>query len=140
MFIYDINRSINDYTADQIYNALKASDHNKDVLLIIFSNGGSIEPAYLISKCCRKYSNRFIVAIPRRAKSAATLIALGANEIHMGAMSQLGPLDPQMLSGLPTLGLRDGIKQLLSLCSDYPIAADMIAKYLDYKLELNTLG
>lgn len=80
---------------DQIYKSLEKDD-KKDNLLILFSNGGSVEPAYLISKCCKEYSKKFIVAIPRKAKSATTLIALGADEIYMVQMSQLGPIDPQI--------------------------------------------
>jgi Serine dehydrogenase proteinase len=36
------------------------------------------------------------VIVPDQAKSAATLIALGAHEILMGPASDLGPIDPQM--------------------------------------------
>lgn len=49
-----------------------------------------MEPAYLISKALRKLAKpKFIIAVPRRAKSAATLLAFGADEIHMGLMSKL---------------------------------------------------
>ena len=105
----------------------------------MFSNGGSVEPAYLISKCCKEYSKKFIVAIPRKAKSAATLIALGADEIHMGQMSQLGPIDPQ-IGGLPALGLGNAVEYLASLCKRYSESSEMLAKYLSYKLDLRILG
>jgi ClpP class serine protease len=65
-------------------------------LLIVNSPGGRVEPAYLISKSLKSIAHKhFSVAIPRRAKSAATLLALGADQIHMGMISQLGPIDPQ---------------------------------------------
>ena len=35
--------------------------------------------------------------VPRMAKSAATMICLGANEIIMSSTSELGPIDPQIL-------------------------------------------
>jgi hypothetical protein len=73
--------SIGPFELDQIYRALSANDsRDRNVLL---SRGGIIEPAYQISKLCKAYSKeRFVVVIPRQAKSAATPIALGADEIH----------------------------------------------------------
>lgn len=41
----------------------------------------------------------FSVAVPDQAKSAATLLALGADQILMGPTSDLGPVDPQFLLG-----------------------------------------
>jgi len=42
------------------------------------------------------------VVVPRTAKSAATLLAIGADEIHMGPLGQLGAgIDPQMAGCQP---------------------------------------
>jgi hypothetical protein len=106
---------------------------------VVNSPGGSIEPAYLISKCCREYSEKFSVCIPRKAKSAATLISLGAHEIHMGVVSELGPIDPQF-GGLPALGLSNAVERMASLCKKYPEASQMFAEYLGMKLDLRVLG
>ena len=138
LFLYDPFNDIMPYTADRIYNALP-KETNQNILLIINSPGGRIEPAYLISKCCKEYSKKFVVSIPRKAKSAATLISLGADEIHMGIMSELGPIDPQF-GGLPALGLSSAVEYLASLCKRYPESSDMFAKYLSLTLDLRTLG
>ena len=37
------------------------------------------------------------VIVPDMAKSAATLLSLGAHHIMMGPASDLGPIDPQLL-------------------------------------------
>jgi len=143
LFLFDNENEIRDYTADQIYKATKTLSAEKDILLLISSPGGSIEPAYLISKVfkefAKKSSKSFNVAIPRKAKSAATLICLGADEIHMGTMSQLGPIDPQ-IGGLPALGLGNAVEYLANLTKKYPEASDMFAKYLATQLNLQTLG
>jgi len=141
LFLYDDAGQINRYTANQIYSALseKKDNSKKDVLLILYSMGGLVEPAYLISKCCKEYANRFVVAIPRQAKSAATLLAMGADEIHMGLMSELGPIDPQV-GRYPALGLGYAIESLASLCKRYPESSDMFAKYLSLSLNLQDLG
>ena len=138
LFLYDPNGDIMPYTADRIYNALPKKE-KQNILLIIHSNGGRIEPAYLISKCCKEYSEKFVVSVPRKAKSAATLISLGADEIHMGIMSELGPIDPQF-GGLPALGLSSAVEYLAGLCKSHPESGDMLAKYLSLTLDLRTLG
>lgn len=123
---------------DSIYAAIP-ENNTKPILLIIHSGGGSIEPAYLISKTCKENSSKFVVAIPRRAKSAATLISIGAKEIHMGSMSELGPIDPQF-GGLPALGLRSSLETIAKVVSEYPKSSDMFASYLNKQLNIRILG
>lgn len=49
------------------------------MLLLLMGTGGEIQPAYQISKICKTFAkSHFFVCIPRFAKSAATLISLGA--------------------------------------------------------------
>ncbi len=134
--------SIDSYDLDQIFNALSEqnADHSKDVLLLLLSRGGSIEPAYQISKLCRAFAKeRFLAVVPRHAKSAATLIAIGADEIHMGPLGQLGPIDPQ-LDGLPALGVSQALKTIASVAQAYPGSAEMFAKYLRLVLTVEQIG
>jgi hypothetical protein len=139
LFLDQVN-SIGEDHADRIYNAVSSFTNRGNILLIIGSKGGEIEPAYLISKNCRSSSvDRFVVSVPRRAKSAATLIALGASEIHMGSMSELGPIDPQ-LGQLPALAMNNALDTIAQLVSEYPKSSDMFAKYLESQLDLRILG
>lgn len=126
--------------ADNIYNAVKGFTESKPLLLVLYSRGGSAASAYLIGKLCREYSNdTFIASIPRFAKSAATLITCAANEIHMGSLSELGPIDPQ-INDLPALGLKNSIEHIAELVKIYPESSDMFAKYLQNNLTLINLG
>jgi hypothetical protein len=139
-----IESSISNVHRDQIYRALlkNSSDpqNKKPVLLFIQSGGGSIEPAYQIAKACHKHSkDKFIVCIPREAKSAATLIALGADEIHMGDLSQLGPIDPQ-INGLPALGLKDSLREIARIAGDFPNSQMMFSQYLRNQMNLAYFG
>lgn len=139
IFLYRATGSIDDYDADSIYNALQTIKSN-NIFLILNSTGGHIEPAYLISKCCKEYKKgKFIVIIPRRAKSAATLLALGADEIHMGTLSQIGPIDPQ-IHNLPALGLSSALECVATLCEKHPKSSSMFAEYLAKTLPINMLG
>ncbi|MBL4903361.1 MAG: ATP-dependent Clp protease proteolytic subunit, partial [Desulfocapsa sp.] len=140
--LIDPESSISSYDLDQIYAALSTCnpDREKDILLIILSPGGSIEPAYQISKLCKSFAkNKFVVAVPRNAKSAATLISIGADEIHMGPLSQLGPIDPQ-LDGLPALGVTQALKSIASLSESYPGSSEMFARYLRLALTVEQIG
>ncbi|MFI5260460.1 MAG: ATP-dependent Clp protease proteolytic subunit [Candidatus Paceibacteria bacterium] len=140
LFLYDPTGSIADYDLNKIYDSIvDLSETKKKILLVIHSNGGSIEPAYLISKICKEIAGKFIVAVPRKAKSAATLLALGADEIHMGPISQLGPIDPQV-GGRPALGLGNALEYLARLVTKHPKSNEMFAKYLSFELDLKQLG
>lgn len=138
----DPNGTISPFETDRIFAALRRLNpqKEKDVLLILWSNGGSIEPAYQLSKLCRQYAaEKFVVVVPRQAKSAATLIAIGADEIHMGPLSQLGPIDPQ-LGGLPALGVLQALNTIASLAQDYPGSGDLLSRYLRMALTVEQIG
>ncbi|MCE7966659.1 MAG: hypothetical protein DYH04_14950 [Nitrospira sp. NTP2] len=140
--LYDTRTSIDSWDADRIFRALQAEnpERKKNVILFLVSNGGKIEPAYQITKICKKYSTSlFQVVIPRRAKSAATLMAIGADIVHMGPFGELGPIDPQ-LDGLPALGVRRSLEIIAGICASYPKSSDAFAKYLGSKLTIEQIG
>ena len=65
-----------------------------DVFLV--SNGGSGTVPWRIVSLLREFSNQFAVLIPYRAYSAASLLALGADEILMHPFGEMGPIDPSV--------------------------------------------
>lgn len=140
LFLYDDENSISTFHSNRIYQAAKDVDNKNNILMIIQSGGGNIEPAYLISKTCKRLSkSKFNVVVPRKAKSAATLISLGAKEIHMGLLSELGPIDPQF-GGFPALGLSNAMEKIAAMSEKYPKASDMFAKYLTDNINIQHLG
>ncbi len=66
--------------------------------LMLQTPGGDVDQAERIILMCRKRvaDAPFRVIVPDSAKSAGTLIAVGADEIVMGEVSELGPIDPQV--------------------------------------------
>lgn len=80
---------------------LKSIGNTEKISLIIHSPGGDPDAAEKMVKMTRNYCNRFVVIVPNSAKSAATLISLGSDEIMMGHLSELGPIDPQISYKLP---------------------------------------
>ncbi len=80
---------------------LRASAEAGD--LMINSPGGDPNAAEKILMMCReRFYKEFNIIVPNYAKSAATMIALGADKIYMGYLAELGPIDPQIPIVLPT--------------------------------------
>jgi hypothetical protein len=69
--------------------------------LIIHSPGGSPEAAEQMVDYLRTQFGYIRAFVPLQAKSAATMIALGCDEIVLGLHSELGPIDPQILVPVP---------------------------------------
>jgi hypothetical protein len=105
---------------------------NVDYLdLIINSPGGDATVADKIVNLCRGHTlKEFRVVVPNRAKSAATLIALGADKIVMGISSELGPIDPQIPINI------SGFLQFIS-AHDFINALDEILAKIDESKKKN---
>jgi len=82
----------------RIFDHLEAASETAKggVDLFIHSNGGSGTVPWRIVNLIRQYAKTFAVLVPHHAFSAATLIALGADEIVMHRMGNLGPIDPSV--------------------------------------------
>jgi hypothetical protein len=67
---------------------------DRKVDLFIHSNGGDGVVPWRLVTLIREHCSEFSVLVPHRAFSAATLTALGADEVVMHPMGMLGPTDP----------------------------------------------
>lgn len=140
VFLYDDWHKLSTYHANKIYKAVFDINQQSDILLILQSGDGCFEPAYLISKMCRRQcKSKFAVSIPRRAKSAATLLSLGASEVHMGLLSELGPVMP-FYDGFSATGLANSMEVIADITSAYPAALDMLTKNLNMNFDFKELG
>lgn len=96
-YFFDIlHRSVDDL--QNIINQLKKDNKQmNNVDIILHSGGGFIDPAYHLTKMLNvAVESKLTFIVPRYAKSAATLLACGGDEILMGRSAELGPLDPQI--------------------------------------------
>ena len=64
------------------------------VSLFLYTSGGDMLAPIRIVKLIRNHCKNFEVLVPYKAHSAGTLIALGADEIVMGKLGELSPVDP----------------------------------------------
>ena len=90
---------LNDKDADMLEEVLQNSDMADGKLMLLLNTpGGDPLAAERITNICRNYAkNDFSVIVPKMAKSAGTMVCLGAREIGMSLTSELGPIDPQIL-------------------------------------------
>jgi len=80
----------------ELFDHIKDIPTNTKVDLFIYSRGGNSVTAWALANLIREHTNDFNVLIPYRAHSCATAIAIGSNEIVMGKMGELGPIDPTL--------------------------------------------
>jgi len=80
--------------------------------LLIVSNGGDATVAWRIMSLLRERVKKVGVLVPQAAFSAATLLALGADEIVMHSCANLGPVDPQITA------LKPGTKEVVQFGSE----------------------
>ena len=71
----------------------------EDVDLLLHTTGGSVDVADKLIRMVRSTVGEaeFRIIVPDFAKSAGTLMVLGADRVVMSDMSELGPIDPQMV-------------------------------------------
>src|SRR3989304_3175624 len=77
-----------------ISNQLRKVSKIEKIDLVLYSSGGDTMVPWRLVSMIREYCDHFSVLIPYKAHSAATMIALGADEIVMTDLSELSPIDP----------------------------------------------
>ncbi len=100
----DNSSMISDEDVFIIENLLSIPSTKKDLALILHSGGGFALSAERIIDVCRNYcaqkndGSKFFVLVPKKAKSAATIVALGADKVYLRDTAELGPVDPQFIA------------------------------------------
>lgn len=80
----------------EIFDHIKDIPKDTKIDLYIYSRGGNSVTAWALANLIREHTKDFNVLVPYRAHSCATAIAIGSNEIVMGRMGELGPIDPTL--------------------------------------------
>jgi len=109
--------AIEDGDADMLEGVLRKLDLGNGIALVINSPGGDGLAAERIVNVCRSYSGtgEYWAIVPNKAKSAATMICLGASKIFMGPTSELGLVDPQVFLDGKWLSVHNVIESYDSL-------------------------
>jgi len=78
----------------QFHKFLRKQGTYDELDLILDSGGGKLDSSVKIVNICNQYSDNVNVFVPFYAKSAATVIALSADNLYLGRAGELGPVDP----------------------------------------------
>lgn len=82
------------------YELLRQIGDQERILLFVKSDGGAGKASLRIVHLLRQHSQHLTVLVPLNCVSAATMIALGANEIRMGPLAYLSAVDTSLTHDL----------------------------------------
>lgn len=95
--IYLFNGYIQEDSFYEVVKAVSPDRTAKNCILMITTYGGSAEAAFKITRWLQRSYQSLVVYPTSICASAGTLIAIGASKLIMSPVSQLGPLDVQLL-------------------------------------------
>lgn len=78
------------------YDCLRELEEVDQLDLILHTGGGEVQTARKLVDLLQQKANKVCVLVPYKARSAGTLICLGADEVVMGPLAELSPIDPQI--------------------------------------------
>jgi hypothetical protein len=99
-----ISDMIDDKVCADVYRwrrELQAAGTTNNLDILIHSPGGVLTSCYQTARIFSRYTDSWEALVPSTAMSGATLICLGSSRIVLTDISQLGPLDPQVISKSP---------------------------------------
>jgi ClpP class serine protease len=93
---FPLMRYIDVNDSEDVLRAIKLTDPDCPIDLIVHTPGGLVLAAGQIANALRRHRAKVTVFVPHYAMSGGTLIALAADEIVMDPNAVLGPVDPQI--------------------------------------------
>lgn len=82
-------------------------DSSKDLHVLLATPGGDGEVAVRMVRSMQARCSKLTIIVPDMAKSAGTIMCLGADSIRMAPFSDLGPVDPQFQVGGGLVGAKE---------------------------------
>ncbi len=93
---FPVARYIDIQDSEQVLRAIKLTNPDVPIDLILHTPGGLVLAAEQIANALCRRTAKVTVFVPHYAMSGGTLIALAADEIVMDPNAVLGPVDPQV--------------------------------------------
>lgn len=94
-----ISHPINRALHYKLTGLLQQKQKHKACTLFLTTGGGDPNGGYRAARCLRHYYKHVRLVVPSFCKSAGTLIAIAADELAIGDLGELGPLDIQVRKG-----------------------------------------
>lgn len=86
-----------------IYGVLRRLGPREKMALFIKSDGGSGQASLMLVNLLRQFTRQLVAVVPLECQSAATMLALGADEIQMGPLAHLSAVDTSLAHQLSPL-------------------------------------
>ena len=93
---FPLMRFIDIHDSEEVLRAIRLTDPDRPIDLIIHTPGGLVLAAGQIAQALRRHRGKVTLFVPHYAMSGGTLIALATDEIVMDPNAVLGPVDPQI--------------------------------------------
>src|SRR5512143_1452126 len=93
---FPLSRYIDIHDSEEVLRAIKLTDPNVPIDLILHTPGGLVLATEQIAMALCRRPGKVTVFVPHYAMSGGTLLALAADEIVMDENAVLGPVDPQL--------------------------------------------
>ncbi|WP_343986256.1 SDH family Clp fold serine proteinase [Terrabacter terrae] len=120
--------------------ALQDVDDQPVLHLMLASPGGDGEVAVRLIRSLQARCSKLRIIVPDMAKSAGTIMCLGANEILMGPSGDLGPIDPQFpVAGRGLVGAKEIEAAVESADARVQAAPDTFPLYAGLLSDVNML-
>jgi hypothetical protein len=79
-----------------LYECLRRAGQVTGLDLVLSTSGGTITSTRQIAMLLREFTGHLTILVPYKARSAGTLLCLGADQLVLGPLAELGPLDSVM--------------------------------------------
>jgi hypothetical protein len=76
-----------------VYECLRPLGPVPRLDLVLSTGGGEVAVARRLALLLREFTSHLTILVPYQARSAGTLLCLGANTLVLGPMAELGPID-----------------------------------------------
>ena len=93
---YNVNAHLGSDIVRELIDQIDAIENGDSIDILLHSTGGDALAAWKLMSILRERFKTIGVLVPFMAFSAATIFALGADEIVMHPHASLGPIDPQI--------------------------------------------
>jgi Serine dehydrogenase proteinase len=92
---------IDDASVPVLYRCLEALGRVEQLDLVLATKGGAVTIARRIAMLLREFTARLTIVVPHEARSAGTLLCLGADDLVLGPLAELSPIDANLNSTWP---------------------------------------
>jgi hypothetical protein len=79
-----------------LYECLRRAGRGDGLDLVLSTPGGTIVSTRQVALLLREFAGHVTIIVPHRARSAGTLLCLSADELVLGPLAELGPVDSTM--------------------------------------------